>query len=211
MHINTILVTRSRSCHVKTLHMMLRLNVMCMENGIKQEITYVNDDINEKTAMIAKKLKGNADKIIFIDFGVQLDHESLRHILEDYPCIIFPAAVENIDWNMFRTKALAGSNEPISQMGLNFDTEISVKIADGVYKVTKTNPKCWVMNRKLTETCLKQKKGQGIWVPSKISDLFEKLVQRNLKVVAYTKAVVTVTYPHECVSNILETAGVSVN
>lgn len=211
MHIASIIVTRSKSCHVKTLHVMLRFNVMCLEKGHSHEITYVDDDAHKKAEAITKAIKGNSDKILFIDFGVHINDEAMTQIFEKNDCVVFPGPVEGINWGMFKDKVLADSKEPIGQAGLEFDTVIDKKVDDGLYTVKSTNPKTWVMNTKAVYKTLKQKKGQGIYIPTKISDLFEKLVQKELKILAFTKAVVTVTYPHECVANILQAAGVKVN
>ena len=211
MHIATILVTRSRSCHVKTLHVMLRFNVMCLEKGHSHEIVYVNDDAHEKAEILTKSIKGNSDKILFIDFGVHLNDEALAQVFEKQDCVIFPAPKEGINWGMFKDKVLGDTKENIGQVGLDFDTEVGKKVSDGYYTVKSTTPKTWVMNTKATYKALKQKKGQGIYIPTKISDLFEKLLQKELKILAFTKAVVTVTYPHECIANILQASGVKVN
>jgi len=211
MHIASIIVTRSKSCHVKTLHVMLRFNVMCMERGHSHEITYVDDDAHKKAEAITRAIKGNSDKILFIDFGVHINHEAMAQIFEKNACVVFPGPVEGINWGMFKDKVLAGTKEPIGQAGLEFDTVIGKKVGDGLYTVKSTNPKTWVMSTGAVYKALKQKKGQGIYIPTKISELFEKLVERDLKILAFTKATVTVTYPHECVSNILQAAGVKVN
>jgi hypothetical protein len=217
MLINTILVQRSRSCHVKTLHLMLRINLYCMQHGIQQEITYVNDDVNEKSEMIARKLKGNADKLIFIDFGVTITHDDIPALLgSQAQCAVIPAPAPGVDWGMFRDKVLKGDviNEPVGQQGIHFDTDVSNHVKgqdEGTYQVVKTNPKVWVMNRKACADALKQKKGQGIMVPSRVSEIFDRLVSRGVKVWALTKMSAVVTYPHECVSNILEAAGVKAN
>lgn len=211
MHIASIIVTRSKSCHVKTLHVMLRFNVMCMERGHSHEITYVDDDAHKKAEAIMRAIKGNSDKILFIDFGVHINHEAMAQIFEKNACVVFPGPVEGINWGMFKDKVLAGTKEPIGQAGLEFDTVIGKKVGDGLYTVKSTNPKTWVMSTGAVYKALKQKKGQGIYIPTKISELFEKLVERDLKILAFTKATVTVTYPHECVSNILQAAGVKVN
>jgi len=40
--------------------------------------------------------------------------------------------------------------------------------------------------------------------------MFEKFIERGVKVCAFTGANLVATYPHECLGNILETAGVKV-
>lgn len=216
MLLNTVLVTRSRSCHVKLLHLMLRLNIYCIQNQIKNEITFVNDNVNQKVDTIIKRLKGNADKILFVDFGATIDHDKIPEFLNcDSACAVVPSPVEGVDWNMFRDKVKNGLNgESLFQAGLHFDTEVTNQVKnapEGVYNVAKTDPKIWIMKRKPCEEAMKNKKGSGIWVPNRISEIFEKLISKNAKVVALTNITATVTYPHECVSNILESAGITRN
>ena len=52
-----IIVTRSKSCHVKTLHTILRFNLMCLQKGnIENEVVFVNDDPFNKAETIQKYL-----------------------------------------------------------------------------------------------------------------------------------------------------------
>jgi len=47
---------------------------------------------------------------------------------------------------------------------------------------------------------------------SKVSPkIFEKFLRQNVKIHAFTAAKLTMTYTHECISNILNAAGVKVN
>ena len=75
MKLATIIVTRSKSCHVKTLHTILQLNIKCIQKGWEQRILFVNDDPYEKADMIEKSLK-EYDRTLFIDFGIQSDTTS---------------------------------------------------------------------------------------------------------------------------------------
>lgn len=210
MHLNTIVAVRSRSCHVKTMHTLLRINLMCIERQVQHEISYVNDDTHDKIEMINRKIKGTYDKILFLDFGVLMDEESLKQVFEKHACLVFPAVKFGINWDMFKKKMIDGVKEDPSQAGLEFDTSVSKKISDGIYKVTETTPRVWVMDPKQVQKALKGKKGDGMYIPKSIKELFDRLVLK-LSVTAFTKAKITVTYPHECVSNILEAAGVKVN
>ena len=207
MKLNTIIAIRSKSCHVKTLHTMLRLNILCLQNQVQHEISYVNDDAHAKNDVIKRKMK-DCDKLFFIDFGVHVDEGSLLKIFENHDCLVFPAAREGINWDMFRTKILDDVDEPVEQIGLDFDTEIGPKVVDDIYKVKNTEPKSWVIKGPLMHKHLKNKKSPGITLPLKFSEMFDKLITNGMKVYAYTGARLTVTYPHECLSNILEAAGV---
>lgn len=210
MKLVTILVTRSKSCHVKTLHTVLRFNVKCLQKSINNQIVYVNDDPFEKADVIEKCMKTH-DRIIFIDFGIGLDDESIEQCFEKHEnvgCLVFPGVKEGIDWEMFKQKVRDGVSEPVAQMGLHFDTDVGKAASKNIYKVVSTDAKAWVMNTKNVIKDIKDKKS-GSW---KINPkMFQKFKDQNVRLYAFTAAKLTMTYPHECVSNILNAAGVKVN
>ena len=208
MKLVTILVTRSKSCHVKTLHAVLRLNIRCLQKKIDNQIVYVDDDPYKKAEMVEKYMKTH-DRIFFIDFGIGIDDASLDQVMENHEgvgCLVFPGVKEGIDWEMFREKIKNDTDEPVSQMGLNFDTVVGSAVSKNIRKVDSTSAKVWMMNtRNVTKTIQKSK-------DSKISPkMFEKFLKQNVRVYAFTAAKLTITYTHECVSNILNAAGVKLN
>lgn len=206
MKICTIIVTRSKSCSVKTLHTILKLNVQCIQKNVQNEIVYVNDDPFEKVETIQKCLS-KCDRIFFIDFGIGVDEESIGQIFENHEGIgvlVFPGVKDGIDWGLFKHKVREGSSEPVSQMGLNFDTEVGRKISKDIYVATNTQAKSWVMFCKNVIKNTKDKKGLRV-------KMFEKLKEQGVKIYAFTAAKLTMTYPHECISNILNAAGVKSN
>ena len=211
MKIVTILVTRSKSCHVKTLHAVLRLNIRCIQKKVDNSIVFVNDDPFEKAEVVQRHMK-TCDRLIFIDFGIGIDDESLEQFFEKHEsvgCIVFPGVKEGIDWQLFRDKVTNGSSEPVSQMGLNFDTVVGKAVSKNIYKVESTEAKVWVMNTKNVLKDIKKEKKTGAW---KIGpNVIESLLQQGIKIYAFTAAKLTMTYTHECVSNILNAAGVKVN
>ena len=210
MNLATIVVTRSKSCHVKTLHGVLRLNIKCLQQGFNNQIVYVNDDPFEKAIVIQKCMKTN-DRIVFIDFGIGVDNDSIDQCFEKHEgvgCLVFPGVVEGVDWDMFKKKIKEKSTEPISQMGLNFDTELGMKISDTISRVSSTNARAWMMNTKNVIKAIKEKK-TGSW--SIHPKMFEKFKEKNVRIYAFTAAKLIMTYTHECVSNILNAAGVKVN
>lgn len=211
MNLNTIVITRNKSIHVRTLHTLLQLNIICMKNGIHQDITFCKDDPNEKNTKILKKIK-NCDKLLFIDYAIQPDQQSLIKLLnkyEGYNCLICPSVKEGINWEQFKSKIKNNSDEPIEQMGLEFDTELGQKITDDIYRVTKTNPKCWAIDSKSVLRQIKDKKGEIIRLPTKNDELFEKLKEKGVKIAAYTNSQVINIFSHECLGNILNASGVS--
>lgn len=209
MKICTVIVTRSKSCSVKTLHTILKLNIQCIQKNVQNEIVYVNDDPFEKVEMIQKCIP-KCDRVFFIDFGINVDEESVAQIFENHEgvgCLVFPGVKEGIDWGLFRHKVREGSAEPVSQMGLNFDTEVDRKISENIYTVTSTRAKAWVMFSKNIMKNTKDRKGN--W--SLHVKMFDRLRDQGVKIYAFTAAKLVMTYPHECISNILNAAGVKSN
>ena len=209
MKICTVVTTRSKSCSVKTLHTILKLNIHCLQNNVQNEIVYVNDDPFEKIEMIQKCLS-KCDRLFFIDFGIGVDDASVKQIFERHEglgVLVFPGVKEGIDWGLFKHKVREGSSEPVSQMGLNFDTQVGKKISTDIYSVTSTEAKSWVMFSKNVMKNAKDKKGNfNLHVK-----MFDKLKEQGVKIYAFTASKLTMTYPHECISNILGAAGVKTN
>ena len=208
MKLVTILVTRSKSCHVKTLHAVLRLNIRCLQKKIDNQIAYVDDDPYKKAEMVEKYMKTH-DRIFFVDFGIGIDDASLDQVMENHEgvgCLVFPGVEEGIDWGMFKEKIKNDIDEPVSQMGLNFDTVVGSAVSKNIRKVDSTSAKVWMMNTKNVMKTIQKSKD------SKISPkMFEKFLKQNVRVYAFTAAKLTITYTHECVSNILNAAGVKLN
>ena len=212
MKLTTILVTRSGSCHVKTLHTVLRNNIQSVQRSDVQ-IVFVNDDPYEKASSIENHMK-TSDRILFVDFGIHLDDGSLSTVYnpnETYNVIIFPGVKEGIDWDMFKDKISNDSKEPTYQMGLTFDTEVGAAINGDFYKVESSSARAWMMMCKPVIKNMRCKRTGKLKISPKSDTMFEKFKENGVKVVAYTAASPTFTYPHECVGNILNSAGVKAN
>ena len=213
MRIATILVTRGKSCHVKTLHTILKFNIRCMKTGTENEVIFVNDEPFEKAEIIYKYLKSH-DRIFFVDFGISVDEGSLDKVFEKHDgvgCLVFPGVTEGIDWGMFKEKVISKYNEPIEQMGLHFDTIVANRISDDIYAVNETSAKSWVMMNKNVMKHLKDKKNGAFKIHPRMKNMFLKFKEAGIKIHAYTAAKLVMTYSHECISNILNTAGVKSN
>ena len=186
------------------------MNIKCLQKSVNNQIVYVNDDPYEKAELIQKLMKTH-DRIIFIDFGISMDDDSIHQCLEPHEnvgCLVFPGVKEGIDWELFKDKVKSGSSEPVSQMGLHFDTDVSKAASKDIYKVVSTEAKAWMMNTKNVIKSIKDKK-TGNW---KIwPKMFEKFQEQGVRLYAFTAAKLTMTYTHECVSNILNAAGVKFN
>ena len=210
MNLTTIVVTRNKACHVKTLHTLLRLNLICMHHGHHHNIHFVVDDPFERSQSILKHLK-MCDRILFIDYSIFIDHPTCDKIFtkfEKFDGLIFPCVKEGVDWEAFKRKTAKETTEPLEQLALEFDTTISQKISESMYKVVKSDPKCWVLECKSAIKALRERKGEGIKLPARNSEIFDRMLENGIKIYAWTAARLTVTYPHECLSNILESAGV---
>lgn len=210
MKLVTIIVTRSKACHVKTLHTVLRINVKCLEKGVNNQIMYVNDETFEKIETIQNCMK-SFDRIIFVDYGINLDDESIKQLFESHEnvgCLVFPAVKDGIDWELFKKKVRDGSTEPVAQMGLHFDTEVGKAVSKDIRKVDSTSARAWMMIPKNVIKSIKDKK-TGNW--KIVPNMFQKMLEQGVKIYAFTAAKLTTTYTHECVSNILNAAGVKVN
>jgi hypothetical protein len=210
MHVVAVVVTRSVSISVKTLHTLLNLNRLTSIKRHSLEIVYVNDDAFEKKAILLKKAK-TCDRLIWMNFSVHVDDASLDKMLEKfvngYHCLVLPGVTQGIDWDMFKKKVLSDSKEPVSQMGLNFDTEVGKSIGEHLHIVTSTDPKAWAIDTKPVLKAIKGSKGDGT-ISANSSEMFKTLIERDVKVYAFTDAHIVLTYPHECVGNLLSAAGV---
>ena len=207
----TILVTRNKSCHVRTMHTILIMNQLCALRNIIQDISFVKDDRCVITDTITKKMKDSSgDRIIFFDYGVSIaNHDTIAKMLDKFDagghCMVLPCVTEGIDWERF--KDTIESDEPLHQKGLHFDTEVSLTEVGDIRPVTRTNPVCWCWDIKPVNKLMKVK-GEGLRLPPKNSDLFEKLISKKVKVTALTTAELMTVYPHECLGNILNSSGV---
>jgi hypothetical protein len=164
----------------------------------------VNDDPFEKSEMI-KKCLSKCDRLFFIDFGINVDEESIKELFKPHDglgVLVFPGVKDGIDWSLFKHKVREGSKEPVSQMGLNFDTEVGQKVSKDIYKVKNTEARSWVMfSKNILKKCKK----------FTASNMLNNLRDEDVKIYAFTASKLIMTYTHECVSNILSAAGVKSN
>lgn len=210
----SIIVTRSKSCHVKTLHTILRMNIECIRGGHKNEIFFVDDDPYAKAKAIENHMK-DGDRLLFVDFGISVDDGSIKEMMktgDDIGCLVFPGVKEGIDWDMFKKKVQSDSSEPVHQMGLNFDTDVGDQVSENLYEVKNTSARAWVMNcpvvlEHLSTSSSDKKFGVNL-IPPRMDIMFFKFREFGVKIVAFTAAKLTMTYGHECISSIINAAGV---
>lgn len=182
---------------------------MCLHRGVQHNIIFVNDDPFQRVELIMKQLK-NSERLAFIDYSVYVDNDTIDKMFvtqfDQFSCLVFPCVTEGIKWDAFKTNL--NTTEPSSQIALDFDTTLGQKIGESLYRVQTTEPKCWIMDTKPIIKALRDRKGEGIKLPAKNVEMFQRLAEKGVKICAYTACRLTVTYPHECLSNILESAGV---
>jgi len=207
--LTTLVVSRNKACHVKTLHTVLKLNLICMARNYKHNIVFLNDDPFERAESIMKHIK-TCDRLLLLDYSIHIDNDSVEKLFmnfDGYHCLILPCVKEGVHWDAFKNKLK--TTEPVEQLALEFDTTLGQKIAgDSLYRVTSAEPKCWVVESKHAMRALREKKGGMLKLPARNSEMFDRFIERGLKICAYTACRLTATYPHECLSNILESAGV---
>jgi len=211
MKIATIIVTRSKSCHVKSLHTILRFNILCIQSGqVQNEVMFVNDDPFEKSDKIHGCMKTH-DRIFFIDFGIQVDDVSMKCVLdknEGQGVVVFPGVREGIDWAMFKTKVLAESKEPTEQLCLSIDTEVGTKIAENLWTVKSTGARSWVLMCKPVLKSIRDKRTGTYKIHPKLDTMFHVFKEHGVRLVAFTAAKLVQTYSHECIGNIVNSMGV---
>lgn len=211
MKIATIIVTRGHSCHVKTLHTILRFNIACFQNGdVQNQVVFVNDDPFEKSEIINTFMKTH-DRLFFVDFGIHVDDASMKMVLaknDGYGVVVFPGVKEGIDWDAFKKKVTSGSSEPLEQMGLSFDTDVIAKVSDDVYTVKSTSAKSWVLMCKPVIKAIRDRRTGVYKIHPKLDVMFSKFKEHGVRIVAFTAAALVNTYSHECIGNIVNSSGV---
>ena len=200
-----ITVTRNKSIAVTTLHSLMTLQMHAAHRGVHTEIVFV-----EGLSALPKYVK-TGERIVWFDYGTNLDNDSIPRIFapmeKDVRVVVFPAVTEGVDWDMFKKKTIEGSTEPIHQRGLNFDTDVSKKIAGtDIWDVEKTSARVWVMESGPVNKKLKSI-SKNLSCDS-YEGLFHQIKSIGIRIAALPSAVVVRHYTHECFGNILEAPGV---
>lgn len=206
MHI--CVVTRNKSISATTLHTLMNINMYGILKGVHIDVHFVQD-----MSGLSKLIK-SGERIVWLDYGTNIDQDNIRLVFDpldkDVRVLVCPAVKEGIDWEMFRTKTVADSKEPISQRALSFDTEVGKKIADGFYDVKKTSARVWIMDSKPIDKKLRGEKTPVKLDTSSYEAMFDQLIRMRVRIAAATKVQVICHFIHKCSGNILETPGVNV-
>jgi len=190
---------------VTTLHSLMTLGMYGAQRQVPIEYMFV-----EGLDALPKLVK-SGERILWFDYGTNLDQESIPRVLDpmekDIRVVVFPAVVEGVDWDMFRKKTVEGSTEPIHQRALRFDTDVAKKVVGtNLYDVVKTSARVWVMDSKPIDKKLKSI--QKNLSCDSYENMFAQLKSNNIRVVALPSATVIRHFTHKCLGNILEMPGV---
>lgn len=204
--IHVCAVTRNKAISATTLHTIMNVHMLCMMRGVHLEIHFVED----KSAL--PKLIKSGERIFWMDYGTNLNNEILGKVIEPFDkgvqVLVFPSVKEGINWDQFKKKTRAGSKEGAGQRGLEFDTTVGKKLADGLYECDKTSARVWVMDAKPVDKKLRGGK-DIVKLPLDSNEaMFTTLSKIGVKIGVASEAVVVCHFVHECFGNILEAAGV---
>jgi hypothetical protein len=204
--LHVCMVTRNKSISATTLHTAMNIHMLCMMKGIHLEVHFVED----KTTL--PKLMKSGERIFWMDYGTNLNNEILSKVVDPFDkgvqILVFPSVKEGINWENFKKKTRAGSSENSGQRGLEFDTTVGRKLADGLYECEKTEARVWVMDSKPVDKKLRGGK-ETIKVPYDDNEsMFATLRNLGIKIGVASEAIVVCHFVHECFGNILEAAGV---
>ena len=200
------MVTRNKSISATTLHTAMNIHMLCMQRNVHLEIHFVED----KSTL--PKLIKSGERIFWMDYGTNLNSEILTKVIDPFDkgvqVLVFPSVKEGINWDQFTKKTKAGSKEPMGQRGLDFDTTVSKKLADGLYECDKTSARVWVMDAKPVDKKLRGGK-DPVKLPLESNEaMFTTLKNLGIKIGVASEALVVCHFVHECFGNILEAAGV---
>ena len=198
------IVTKSKSIFTTTLHSAMNLNMLCMSKNINLEINFVSDRDG-----IQKYIK-SSDRLMWLDNGVSVDLETLKRMTDDFPenyrVLVAPCVLDDIDWTLFKKKTLEGTDEPVNQRGLKFDTVTSPvtskKLSDSLADFVSSSTDCRVFAMDCKHVQKKLRESDSTFKS------FEHLKKIGVKIGVMRSCSVLCHYVHESIGNILESSGV---
>jgi hypothetical protein len=112
--------------------------------------------------------------------------------------MVVPTVLPAVNWEKFKLKTKMGSNEPVSQRGLDFDISVieSREIVKGVSEYSKGEGRIVAFDSKAV-----LKKMSSVLVLS-------KLKEDGIKIGVLNEDAALCHFTYECVGNILETSGI---
>ena len=208
MTITVAAFSRNKAIHCTTMHTIMNIHMFCMIKNIHMDVHFLRDRPS------LTKLFKNTDRLIVLEYGSSLNQECIATMCGQMPpsynVMVFPSVKEGINWEMFKKKTSEGSSEPAHQRGLDFDTVLDKQIGESLWTVKSSEAMVWCMDTKQVD-----KKTRGAKESVKLpidspKEFFDTLLKLGIKICACSAAKCTVHYTYECVSNIMESAGINV-
>ena len=198
------MVTKNKALNTTTVHTAMNLNMLCMSQNINMEIHFVTD-----RSGIQKFMK-SSERLLWLDYGVSIDVDTLKKLAtEDFPdtykVLVAPCVLEGVNWEMFKTKTLEGSTEPVNQRGLSFDTVAAPpqkKNTQHVSDFVSSSTDCRVFSLEC-KGVLKKLRDADAQFKS-----FDQLKKLGVKIGVLRTSSVLCHYVYESIGNILESSGV---
>jgi len=199
------MVTRNKALCTTTLHSAMNLNMLCASQGIPLNVNFVTGD---RVQSIQKYIK-TCDRLIWIDYGVSIDVDTLKILIGDMPegykVLVAPCVTEGVDWEMFRRKTIEGSTEPVNQRGLRFDTEVTSapkKFGDKIADFVSSTSDCRVFAMDCKGVAKKLRDSDSQFKS------FDHIKKIGVKIAVLRSCSVLCHYVYESIGNILESSGV---
>jgi hypothetical protein len=195
MQLTLCIVTKNKATHTTTLHSAMTMNMICMTRGINLSIHFVKDQSG-----LQKLLKG-CDRLVWIDYGVSVNQETLeRLVTTDWNVAVVPCVKDEVDWDQFRKKTLA-NEEDVHQRALKFDIEMKpIAKKTDVMEFVSGTPRVFSVDSKAV---LKKLRDASTDFKS-----FDQLKKLGIKICVLRSAPVICHYVYECIGNILDSSGV---
>jgi hypothetical protein len=157
-----------------------------------------------------QKFMKSSERLLWLDYGVSIDVDTLKKLAtEDFPdtykVLVAPCVLEGVNWEMFKTKTLEGSTEPVNQRGLSFDTVAAPpqkKNTQHVSDFVSSSTDCRVFSLEC-KGVLKKLRDADAQFKS-----FDQLKKLGVKIGVLRTSSVLCHYVYESIGNILESSGV---
>ena len=197
--------TRSKALATSALHSLLHMTTVCLSKSIELQYHFA-----ENRSSIIPDLLKTGERIVWFDYGLSPNKEIIEKMIQpfekDVQVLVFPCVTEGVNWEQFRKKTKEGTDEPVHQRGLSFDTSVGRKLAPGLYSCERSAARVLAMDSKPVNKKLRAGK-EPIKLPEDPEAMFARLMQIGVKIGVASEAEILCHFVHECKGNILESSG----